>query len=435
MKEDYLKFLEEYCIFWNKTPQELLEIKKTQTEATAEKMLDDFVIMWDEPKTYIPRTDNIPDSVKLMAVRAIRSFYSANYLDLAKKAGSGVQYVREKEAVAPTQEELRELCVGLNLRDIALINFISSTGVREGTLQQLTWGHVLPELKDWDGHTSIHIGISAKLLKGKGRGRYKGLQQHTFLTPHATRTLLDYKKWREMKEETIKSDSILFASVMGDPTPISLRDIRAIFERATERHPFKYSPHDLRRFTQTQLEAARVQPNWIRKILGKTVKGEEAPYSRPKIEQLRTAFESAIPYLTLAPPQVDPFMFEKTQLLASASVTFKDHPDLMEELIRLTEIVKTRRKMEQTKKWYEQRKLSLEQEKEDAKKSSLKVIKEPSKSNWDLTGKISEPSLKQNNNYERKIVEENELIEHLNNDWEIERELANGKYIVRKEKK
>jgi len=50
---------------------------------------------------------------------------------------------------------------------------------------------------------------------------------------------------------------------------------------------------------QTQLEFARMQPNWIKKILRHKVKGEEDPYSRPKIEQLRSAYREATPYLDL----------------------------------------------------------------------------------------------------------------------------------------
>ena len=30
-------------------------------------------------------------------------------------------------------------------------------------------------------------------------------------------------------------------------------------------------------------------------MMGKTVKGEESPYSQPKLEQLREAFKTAIP--------------------------------------------------------------------------------------------------------------------------------------------
>jgi hypothetical protein len=61
-----------------------------------------------------------------------------------------------------------------------------------------------------------------------------------------------------------------------------------------------FSPHDLRRFVQTGLERARLQPNWIKKILRHKVAGEENPYSQPKIEELREAYRTALPYLDLS---------------------------------------------------------------------------------------------------------------------------------------
>jgi hypothetical protein len=42
-----------------------------------------------------------------------------------------------------------------------------------------------------------------------------------------------------------------------------------------------------------------MQPNWIKKVLRHKVKGEENPYSQPKIEQLRSAYREAIPLLDL----------------------------------------------------------------------------------------------------------------------------------------
>lgn len=338
LKEQYLKYLEEYCQFHGKTPIELLKIKRSQKEeAIAEMMLDDFVILWKEPITYEGRADEIPDSVRVMAVRAVRSFYSANYADLAKKAGKKAVYVRKKDPVAPDQGELRELCVGLNLMNIALINVLSSGGFREGTLIRLNWGHILPKREEQD---VVHIRVTAKDLKGKGRGKYKDLEQHAFLTPHAVKALLDYRKWRESRGEIITPESPLFSVVRGEPKRISAREFRAIFERACERHPFKFSPHDLRRFTQTQLETARVQPNWIRKMLGKKIKGEEEPYSRPQITKLMEAFRGAIPHLTLAPPKaLSSIEMQKQSLLIFYEANFgRDSEIYKDTAIKLRDV-------------------------------------------------------------------------------------------------
>jgi hypothetical protein len=313
LRYQYLKHLKEYCLFHKKSPRELLDIKRTQgADSTAEKMLDVFVLGWTRQLAQRRTSEGgkVPDSVRAMAVRAVRSFYAAHYLDLAKRAGSGAKFAKSKPYRIPTQEDLRAMCVGLNIRDIAIINVLSSGGFREETLSKLTWGHILPELEKWDKVSPVHIGVMGRDLKGGGVWKYHELEQRAFLTPYAVEVLLQYKAFREKRGETITPKSPLIAKVADrgrrredrrSDGSISLREIRAIFERASEDKPFKFSPHDLRRFTQTQLETARVQPNLIRKMLGKTVRGEEAPYSRPKIEALRDAFRSALPYLSLAP--------------------------------------------------------------------------------------------------------------------------------------
>jgi hypothetical protein len=48
---------------------------------------------------------------------------------------------------------------------------------------------------------------------------------------------------------------------------------------------------------ETALEETKINPNWARKIRGRKVRGEESPYSRPAIEQLRNAYKEAVPLL------------------------------------------------------------------------------------------------------------------------------------------
>jgi hypothetical protein len=134
-------------------------------------------------------------------------------------------------------------------------------------------------------------------MKGGGVGKFMGLEQHAFLHKEAADTLKLYFKTRE----ELRPEDPVFSPVRGEEKRLTSSTIRSQFLLASEKSGVNLSPHDFRRFVQTQLEAARIQPNWIRKIMGKIVRGEESPYSMPKIEQLRDAFKSAMPYLTLTP--------------------------------------------------------------------------------------------------------------------------------------
>lgn len=348
VRKRYLKYLKSYCEFHEKSPTELLELKRTETNHVSEIMLDKFVLEW-----------NKPESTKESAVSAIRSFYSANYLDLAKRAGSGVKYTKVKPYRNPTQDQLRDMCLGAHIRDIALINVLSSGGFRAETLRSLNWSHV-SEIESWNGIDPIHVPIMGKELKGGGYGKYRDVEQHAFLTPHAIRVLLQYRAWRESRGEKIKPNSPLFATIGWNPTRLKYtRHIRYILEMACKGKPFLFSTHDLRRFTQTQLEQGRIQPNWIRKMLGKKVGGEEAPYSQPKIEQLRDAYGGAISFLTLGETENKKALLEarKRALLDSASFIFMDDPEKLSILENLLKKVSNEQEFDKAKREWQTKRL------------------------------------------------------------------------------
>jgi len=102
-----------------------------------------------------------------------------------------------------------------------------------------------------------------------------------------------------MKRKITPNDP-MFTTLITPFKKLELITIRAIFLRRSKESGVSFSCHDFRRFVQTELEHARLQPNWIKKILRHNVKGEEAPYSRPKIEALREAYKTALPYLDLS---------------------------------------------------------------------------------------------------------------------------------------
>jgi hypothetical protein len=293
------------------------------------------------------------------------------------------------------------MCLGRNIRDIALINVFSSGGFREGTLSQLTWGHV-SEIESWNGHDPVHIGVMSKELKGRGSGRYSHVEQHAFLTPYTAQILLKYRTWRESKGENITGETPLFSTVDRRPRRLSGRQIRRILERACEDKDYTFSPHDLRRFTQTQLEAARVPPNWIRKMLGKKIKGEEAPYSRPKIKQLREAYRGAIPYLTLA-EKPDESSVWKSQAKQSLEMLTKLGVVPETEFARLQEILQ--RSHDPTTFYNEVNPITEE----------FRRLREPP------------------NNGSHKVIDNEEtMLEMLSEGWELVRELNGSKFLMRR---
>jgi integrase len=288
-KKEYARDMMRYIEAIGLSPAELIALKEKGGHE-AEDLLDEFIEKAEEAEIGNARIWSLS--------RAIKSFYKWNYADLSRGAGKKT-LIRKKPYRTPEKETLIKFMDGATLRDKALIQFLAATGISEGSVPHLKWSHVWKDLIEKPVNPP-HIRLASIEIKGRGAQRYAGVEQHTFLTPTAAEALIKYKEWRErVKGEKIAPESPLFATTKKPLTSLSIPMIRQIFNKASKRTNVKFSPHDMRRYVQTQLEFARMQPNWIKKILRHKVKGEEDPYSRPKIEQLRSAYREATPYLDL----------------------------------------------------------------------------------------------------------------------------------------
>jgi len=385
---NYARSMLRYTRFHDLTPQQLLDLKESGGNRDAEKRLDTYVVSID-----------LSESQKQTDVGAIHSFYKAHYLDLASRSGySRTRYVKVKEYKCPTQSELRDMARNSHIRDDVLINLLSSGGFREETATLLVWSD-LKELWTWDGKTPIYVGVDSRRLKGEG---YEGIEQHCFMTRHACEVLLRYAKWYKTKRDLSDDASLIISRRASRGTPaFEIMNPQSLYRALLKLGP--YTPHDLRRFNQTQLEAARVNPNWIKKLQGKKLKGEDNPYSRPKVEEMRAAFISAEPYLTLAPPEasIDPIELRKRALLDSAAMLFREDP---QKLTILEDLLK---------------KVSSEQELLDARDKW-----------WITTAKIKGgvPELM----YVSAIVDEEDLQQYINRGFDIVNSTPSGKIVVRR---
>ena len=279
-------YLYRFCQWAGLNPRELLALKKDPSSKEAERLLDTFVSESIEGMT---------NPVKVNVVTATKSFYKHNYSDLAR--ASGVIYLEKKKPYhKPTKEELRKLrewC--LNPRDRSIISLAASTAIAKETIVNLKWGHLED---DWEKQDIPHISLPSELIKGHGRGKYKGVRQETFLTPEAKQDLLTYKAWIEKKMgRKLTKDDHVYVEIYEPYKPLSYSRLGVLIWQLSKKTGISFSLHDCRRFVETALEEARIPPNWARKIRGRKVRGEEAPYSRPAIDQLRQFYREAVPKL------------------------------------------------------------------------------------------------------------------------------------------
>jgi site-specific recombinase XerD len=326
-KDRYTRSIIRYCEATKKNPRQLIELKKNSKDHDAEDLLDEFV--------ETAQKANYPNSMIWDIVIAVKSFYKWNYADLSRGAGK-ITLVKVRPYRTPDRETLLKFLEGAHIRDKAVITFIASTAISEGSMPQLKWSHVWSELIEKDVDVP-HIALMSVEIKGKGKGKYEGIQQHTFLTPYAKKTLLAYKEWRERKEDKpITPEDYLFVSITQPFKKLSIGNVTRIFTQRSKDAGIKFSPHDLRRFVQTGLETARLQPNWIKKILRHKVSGEENPYSQPKVEALRDGYRTALPYLDLSEkPALNELELRKRQMLDLANMMYGNEPEKLEAFKQL----------------------------------------------------------------------------------------------------
>jgi integrase len=248
------------------------------------------------------------------AMSHIKSFYRHNYVPLYCKIPRAWRVTSDK---VPTQGEIRRMMSVSNLRDRAVIAFLAQSGVRVGTLCQLTYGDVSQDLEA--GKAPVHIKVMPFQAKGKRAEGYD-----TFLASEAADALKAYldsrrRGTRHIPSELIKPDAPLFRRQLNgdeESIPISHDSIEQLVTGAAiranvieaKKKPGDWSqvrPHCLRKFCQTSLERAGIPHNWVKRLLGHQLPASEDPYSKPTVEDLRKAYERALPHLALSDATIE----------------------------------------------------------------------------------------------------------------------------------
>ena len=285
-KKHSVYYLYAFCKYAGKNPTEILAEKARDPAANViEKLLDKFVA----------QSTDFTNAQKYNIAISVKSFFKWNYRDLAKAAGK-VDLQKVKDYNALTKEGLRKIWErALNPRDRAILPFVCSTAIAKETLSNLTWGM----LEDrWEQKDYPCITIEPQFLKGHGRGKYAGVKQICFLTPEAKRELIIYRDWIEAKlGRKLTTEDHIWLETYAPYDPMSYSGSTHLIIRLSRNAGVPFTWHDARRYVNTALESVAISSNWARKIRGRKVRGEEAPYSRPAIEQLRAKFSEAVSLL------------------------------------------------------------------------------------------------------------------------------------------
>jgi hypothetical protein len=303
----------------NKTPEQLLTLKNSFENSDAEKLLDRFTIA----KTIFP------DSVKWLIINAVKAFYRCNYHQLQAAAGKYEYTTKKAQTPASKETCLKLFKACYTPRDQALIMASTCTAIAIETMAELKWSHFE---ENWQQQETPCLTLPSNILKGHGKGKYRGVQQVTFLTPEAKTVFIEYRVWYQKTfNHTWQQDDHIFLSIKRHiHHPMKKEVLSRIMYHITQRAGLKYGIHDGRIRLQTALENAGVSPNWTRKAKGRKVKAEESPYSKPAIEQLRAKYREALPdleFLTIHETPKNP----QQQFLEEFAKVLERHPEKFEK--------------------------------------------------------------------------------------------------------
>jgi hypothetical protein len=196
----------------------------------------------------------------------------------------------------------------------------------------LTWSHFEP---GWEAQDIPHISLPPECIKGHGKGKYQNVRQETFLTPEARVELIKYRCWMTRRYGVRWTEDMhVFLSVEQPHEALTYFGLNRTVKNISEKSGVAFSVHDGRRIVQTALESVSTSENWIRKVKGRKVRGEEAPYSKPAIEQLRGKYREALHELEFLSPAEAPKMEPPERFLAEFAEILNKYPEKAQKFER-----------------------------------------------------------------------------------------------------
>jgi hypothetical protein len=424
---EQVRVLVRYLEHFKMAPSELISKAKADRKAV-EDQLDDFITeMTDQGR----KSEYLRNYVKV-----IRSYLNYHDIALIRKIKFSKSSWEPTDDKVPTQDELRKLIMASPLRAQTTEIFIAHTGVRPQVLGNhngnngLRLKHIL-DLEVENNKVSFKnmpalVTIPAELSK-------TSMKYHTFLSTEGCEILKTYLEGRvaNTHEELGPESPVITISKVGYnkmgrrkhnknygsffiETQNITREVRQAWKTITDKPP---RPYVLRSYFDTRLMLAESQGKishaYRQHFMGH--KGDiEHTYTLNKnglpddvIQDMRRTYIACESYLT-------------TEKSASNVEDIKEM--LKKQWVQQAEMYGI--KIEDIQLQVQNEKLDIDEE--------IRLIQEE-------IAKVTAPQqqdpgtiYKNSNDKQHKIVKENDLVPHLNKGWEMERELSNGKFLIRK---
>lgn len=316
--------LKRFCDWSGKTPDMLVEERKEHLKSDDERLKHQAEM---QVKKFIKHLEQkgLSANTRRSYFMAIRNFYKRNYVELHffRGDGPGNQTVMAGRRAA-SKDDIAKMLEVSNPRVRALILFIKDTGLAESDVVKL-------KMKDLPVKEVSEIFMLEAPVRLVLNRQKTGRRTITFIGQESLKALKNTWRIRERGSPEIKIRRYGRYEVKGGVPPEQLtmesplfrsygKFLRTLKGKSSVAHLSAhavsviirkaailadvwspgFSAHALRRFFQTSLETSGMNPNWIKKMMGHTLGGSEAPYSQPEIEMLRQAYQKSYAHLAVS---------------------------------------------------------------------------------------------------------------------------------------
>ncbi|MGD0028495.1 MAG: tyrosine-type recombinase/integrase [Candidatus Bathyarchaeia archaeon] len=287
-----------FCKYSGKLPDELLALEK----ADIEKLIEDFCYHKMDHGWRSPRTANT-------ALFMLKTFFKVNGFKGNQKLEVECfhQSVRERTRAEyiPTLDEARRMAnVAGSLRNRAIIFFMLSTGLRNGTIRGLLYVDVKDELEK--GAVNILIKVHKGMKRIVNSACKGNIEYSVFVSEEATEALKLYLSHRRRFGE-IHNEEVLFCSEHNRLSrnervkkPLTARELQVIVKTAACKAGIKewknVVPHCLRKTFESVLRSQladggrldlKTQEYFMGHILGGSM---DTYFDKTKVDQLRKEY-------------------------------------------------------------------------------------------------------------------------------------------------
>ena len=300
-KESYCKKLSQFVSFCDMTPDDLL-----QKTISHPKIIQHLIIDYIED-----RKSKVSGSTINQSIASLKHFFEMN--DAEEKINwSKVSKLVPKARKtgndrAPNKDEIRIMLDAADIRTKCIILVCSSSGIRVGAFEMLSWGDLAPLYKD----TKKQKLIAAKIIVYKNTTE----QYTTFVSPECYSMLLQYRNLRESVGEKINLKSPLIRNSWdnhryrknqsknpGDARYLTSKTIANLMGEFLKRINLRDSSgeyefkqiHGFRKYFKTNAERT------IKTIDVEKLMGHAENYYKPSEDYLLEQYSKGIPDLTIS---------------------------------------------------------------------------------------------------------------------------------------